>query len=549
MDVTPRAPTFTAASGLSVGGTLQSAPRVARILRVLVRHGFASALRGERHWPSPVQVREALEELGVVLLKFGQVLALRRDLLPPAYVAELERLHDRVPPIPIEEVRATIARELGAEPGALFASFDETPLAAATIAQVHAATLSDGRRVVVKVRRGGLAERVGEDVAILTYLAAIAEHVRPDLGALDPVGMVREFRDSLRREMDLRLEGRTIRRFRAALADVGDVWIPDVVPEHTAEGVLTLEHSPGERVDQYAARHPEERRTLAAALSALVLHQVFETGLFQADPHPGNVFVLPDGRLCLHDFGMIGELDEPTRKGITALLGAAVEGDARAATDAYLDLGFVGMDIDRRALEADLAALLRTIHERPRGEVRVGEALASLFRVGSDHRVRNPGVLLLLTRTFLISEAVMLQLDPTLNVIEVFRGEVERVAMRRHSPARLLAAGQQLARDLERLVSEAPADARRALRRLADGELGSVRAPELATIGRRASRDLERFTGAVASAALVVAGAMLVMVDGWHRVAGDILLVVGLFGTAAVAIGALRKPRRSDGGR
>ena len=536
----------TEASALSVGGTFRSAPRLAGIFRVLVRHGFAGALRGEKHWPSPLQVREALEELGVVFLKFGQVLALRRDLLPAAYVAELERLHDRLSPMPIAEVRATIVRELGAEPQALFASFDETPLAAATIAQVHAATLADGRRVVVKVRRGGLAERVGEDVATLTYLAALAEHFRPDLRALDPVGMVREFRDSLRREMDLRLEGQTIRRFRVALADVPNVWIPDVIPEHTAEGVLTLEHSPGERIDDYAARHPEASRRLAAALSALVLHQVFETGLFQADPHPGNVFVLPDGRLCLHDFGMIGELDERTREGLTALLGAAVGGDARAATDAYLDLGFVGMDIDRRALEADLAALLRTIHDRPRGDVRVGEALASLFRVGSEHRVRNPGVLLLLTRTFLITEAVMLQLDPTLNVIEVFRGEVERVAMRRYSPARLLASGQHLARDVERLLSEAPADARRALRRVADGELGNVRAPDLAAFGRRASRDLERLTGGVASAALVIAGAMLVMVDGWHRVAGDALLAVGLLGTAVVALGALRKPRRSE---
>lgn len=530
---------------LGVGGTFRAAPRLAGILRVLVRHGFAGALRGERHWPSPVQVREALEELGVVFLKFGQVLALRRDLLPDAYVAELERLHDRVPPMPIKEVRATIVRELGAEPGTLFASFDDTPLAAATIAQVHAATLADGRLVVVKVRRSGLTERVGEDIATLTYLAALAEHFRPDLRSLDPIGMVREFRDSLQRELDLRLEGRTIRRFRAALADVPSVWIPDVVPEHTAEGVLTLEHSPGVRLDQYAAQHPEASRTLAAALATLVLHQVFETGLFQADPHPGNVFVLPDGRLCLHDFGMIGELDERTREGLTALLGAAVSGDARAATDAYLDLGFVGMDIDRRALETDLSALLRTIHERPRGEVKVGEALASLFRVGSDHRVRNPGVLLLLTRTFLITEAVMLQLDPTLNVIEVFRAEVERVAMHRYSPARLLAAGQRVARDVERLLSEAPADARRALRRVADGELGNVRAPDLAAFGRRASRDLERLTGGVASAALVIAGAMLTMIDGWHRVAGDVLLAVGVLGTGAVALGAWRRARAS----
>lgn len=534
---------------MSADGPFRTAPRLTGIIRILIRHGFAGVLRGERHWPSPVQVREALEELGVVFLKFGQVLALRRDLLPPAYVAELERLHDRVPPMPLVEVQAAITRELGAAPDTLFAAFDETPLAAATIAQVHSATLRDGGHVVVKVRRGGLAERIAEDIATLTYLAALVERYRPDLRSLDPVGMVREFRDSLQRETDLRLEGQTIRRFRSALGDLDGVWIPDVVPEYTSAGVLTLEHSPGERIDRYAAQHPEASVRLAEALAALVLHQVFETGLFQADPHPGNVFVLPDGRLCLHDFGMIGELDEPERDGLTALLEATVRSDARAATDAYLDLGLVAEDVDRRALEADLSALLRKIHDRPLAEVSVGEALSSLFRVGSEHRVRNPGVLLLLTRTFLITEAVLRQLDPGLNVVAVFQREAERVAMRRYSPTRLLAGGRRAARDVERFLSQAPADARRALHRLAEGELGQIRAPELTAFGERASRDLERLTGGVASAALVIAGAMLVMVDGWHRLAGDILLGIGVLGTAAVALGALRKPRRNERGR
>lgn len=523
--------------------TLRSAPRLGRILRVLARHGFIGAVRGERHWPSPAQAREALEELGVVFLKFGQVLALRRDLLPAAYIDELERLHDRLPPMPDAEVRATIETELGGTVEELFGSFEGEPLAAATIAQVHVATLADGRAVVVKVRRGGLSERIAEDTATLAYLAALTEQLAPRFRSLDLVGMVREFRQSLRRETDLAREGQTIRRFRAALADVDGVWIPDVVSERTTRAVLTLEHSPGVRIDRYAEEHPAAGPTLARQLATLVLYQVFETGLFHADPHPGNVFVLPDGRLCLHDFGMIGELDEPLREGLTRLLDAVVRGDARVATDTYLELGLVGDDVDRPALEADLAALLRDVRERSLAEISVGNALASLLRVGSQHRVRNPGELLLLARAFLLAEAVMRRLDPQLDVLEVFRGQVARLALRRYSPERLLRDGRQLTRDLERVAREAPADVRRTLRRLADGDLGRVHAPELTALGQRASRNLERLTGAVASAALVVAGAMLVMVDGWHRIAGDVLLAVGVVGTLATALGALRRRR------
>lgn len=531
------------ADDLGVAAALRSAPRLSRILRVLARHGFIGAVRGERHWPSPAQAREALEELGVVFLKFGQVLALRRDLLPEAYIKELERLHDRLPPMPEAEVHATIEAEIGGTVEALFGSFEREPLAAATIAQVHVATLLDGRPVVVKVRRGGLSERIAEDTATLAYLAAVAERLAPRLRALDLVGMVREFRESLRRETDLSLEGQTIRRFRAALADVDGVWIPDVVAARTTRAMLTLEHSPGIRIDRYAEEQPEARPTLARKLATLVLHQVFETGLFHADPHPGNVFVLPDGRLCLHDFGMIGELDEPLREGLTQLLEAVVRGDARAATDTYLELGLVGGDVDRPALEADLAALLREVRERPLAEISVGDALASLLRVGSQHRVRNPGELLLLARAFLIAEAVMRRLDPQLDVLEVFRGQVARLALRRYSPVRLLRDGRQLTRDLERVAREAPGDVRRVLRRLADGDIGRVHAPELTALGQRASRNLERLTGAVASAALIVAGAMLVMVDGWHRIAGDVLLAAGVVGTVATALGALWRPR------
>ena len=522
---------------------IRHSPHLVRILRILGRHGFLAALQGRGHWPSPVQVREALEEGGVVFLKFGQVLALRRDLLPDAYIVELDRLYGQLPPMALGDVLATVIDALGAAPSELFASFTEEPLAAATIAQVHRATLADGQLVVVKVRRPGLAPRVAEDTATLAYVAALAEQMAPGLRRFDLVGMVAEFRKSLGREMDFRIEAGSIRRFRAAMADVPGLWIPDVIPDRSGEAVLTLEHSPGERIDVYAAEHPEARAALTEPVAALVLRQVFEEGLFHADPHPGNLFVLPDGRLCLHDFGMIGELDEPTREGLTALLEAVVEGDARAATDAYLDLGIVAPDVDRAALERDLGELLKKIRERPLAEVSVGDALQSLLRVGSDHRVRNPGALLLLTRAFLIAESVLRQLDPALNVVEVFRRQLGEIAARRYAPGRLAARAMRGGRQLEQLLATGPGDLRRLLRRMADGEVGRVHTPGLERLGVRLSRGLERLAVAVASGALLVAGSMVMDGIGWRRVLGQALLALGILGSVTVALGAWRARR------
>ena len=525
--------------------TYRGVVRLAQVLRVARRFGLLRAMRGRRAWPEPERLRSALEELGVVYIKFGQVLALRRDVLPEAHVRELERLHDRLPAEEWPRIRATIEADLGRPVDAAFATIDETPLASASVAQVHTATLADGRRVVVKVRRTGLAGRIAEDLAVLAYVATMAEQAAPQLRVLDLTSMVRELRDSLGRELDLSLEARTIGRFRASLANEPTVWIPDVIAECSGEAVLTLEHSSGERIDSYAERHPEQRRHLAGAMAAVLLRQVFDTGLFHADPHPGNLFVLPHGRLCLHDFGMVGELDARLREGLGDLLDAVVRGDERAAAGAYLELGLLGRDVDRVALESDLALLLRNVRERPLAEVSVADTLQSLLRLGGQHRVSNPGPLLLLARALLIAEALIRQLDPEVNVIELFAGAVRRSTLRRLTPATLVADGERLLRDAARLLRDAPVEVRRALTRLGDGELGRVSMPAMEATARRASRGVERLTGAVVSGALLVAGGLLVLAGGWHLIVGDVLLASGVSGSLATAIGALRAKRVS----
>jgi ubiquinone biosynthesis protein len=520
---------------------VRAAPRLMQILRVLARHKFLGALLGRSHWPSPKETRKTFEVLGLTFLKFGQVLAMRRDLLPSAYIDELELLHDRLPAMGIDAVRATVEVELGAPLTKLFSSFSETPLAAATIAQVHEATMQDGRHVAVKVQRPGLKAMICTDIAAMTCLVALGERLFPRLRALDLPVVVHEFAASLNREIDFSREARSIVLFRTALADVPDLWIPDVVADYSRRTVLTLEYSAGERVDLYAKRHPEAMPRVIDTLVKLMLQTIFEEGLFHADPHPGNVFVLPDGRLSLLDFGMTGDLDEPMRESLMLLLEAVVKGDARAATEAYLEMAPASEEVQRAALLVDIKAALYEIHRKDLAHVSIGDALEALLRAGSRNGVHNPSEFFLLTRAFVILESLMSDLAPHHDYMESFRKEISRLTTQHFSPARIKEKTTKFARELERLVLDSPGDTRRVLRRIAEGNLG--RLPGLEALGGRFSRNLERLTAAIAFAALVIGGSMLLMTSmgGWHDILGKTMLISGLAGMLITGIGALRR--------
>ncbi|MEO6755210.1 MAG: AarF/UbiB family protein [Chthoniobacteraceae bacterium] len=525
----------------------QTSPRLTQIVRVVVRHKFIGVLRGKGHWPSPQEVRKTFEELGLVFIKFGQILALRRDLLPDAYITELEQLQDQLPTVAFAEIRETVETELGASLEQLFASFSETPLAAATIAQVHVATMQDGRPVVVKVQRPGLRAQISTDIAALAYLAALGERLSPRLRTLGPARMVQEFAESLRQEIDFGREARSIRRFRTSMAEIENLWIPDFIGERSSTRVLTMDHSYGERLDRYVSTHPESKSGCIDTFVKVMLRSIFEVGFFHADPHPGNLFVLPDGRVCLHDFGNMGELDETMRDSLSRMLAASVGGDARAATDGYLEIAKAGDDLDRPALQADIAAILRDMKARAEAQISIGDALTSLLRAGSRHGVRSPRDFFLLTRAFVITESLLSQLDPQFNFTKALREEMIRANEQRRTPARLLKTWSKVFQDVERLANDAPIDTHRILRRIAEGDLGRLRVPEMEHKIRNISRDLERLTGGVVVAALIIGGSMLEMVSrgGWLGFIGRAMLSIGLIGALIIAIGAWLRFRRN----
>jgi ubiquinone biosynthesis protein len=275
------------------------------------------------------------------------------------------------------------------------------------------------------------------NIAALTYLVSLGESLFPRLRTLDLPVLVREFANSLIRETDFSHEARSIMLFCTALADVPDLCIPDVLTECSSGSVLTMEFSDGERVDHYARLHPEAMPRLLNTLVRLTLQTIFEEGLFHADPHPGNVLVMPDGRLSLLDFGMTGELDEPMRESLTLLLEAVVKGDARAVTEAYLEMTSSSEKVNRSALLMDIKAVLYEIHRIDLAEVSIGDSFDSLLRAGSRHGVHNPGEFFLLTRTFVILESMIRQLDPDHDYLKSFREEIARLTAQHFSLERI----------------------------------------------------------------------------------------------------------------
>ncbi|MDE3004013.1 MAG: AarF/UbiB family protein [Gemmatimonadota bacterium] len=503
------------------------------MLDTLRQHGFGDVLVGGPSWPEPDRVRAAVEELGLVYVKFGQVLSTRSDLLPDRYLAALAGLQDDVSPLPASDIHAVIHDEFGTDAHTLFEMFNDEPLGSASVAQVHTASLRSGARVVVKIQRPGLGDQLSEDLLVLAHLASLAEVTLAKLRPFDLPSLVREFKQSLEAELDFGQEAQNIRRFRRQLADDARVWIPDVIDDLSTARVLTLERSDGVRLEEYVKTRPDEARLLARRLGGLFVRQVFRDGVFHADPHPGNIFVMDDGVLCLHDFGMIGGLSEPMREALVDLVEATVSGDARAATNSYLDLGLVPRDVDRDALEDGVAKLVEEIRGQPLADVSVGRALESLGRLGGRYRIRNPGAFMLLSRAFVTLEGVLARLDPTVGFVEMFPPAFTESVQMRISPTRLRRDAVTAARALDRLAREAPDDVRRIVRRWGEGAFGRVTVvPDSAQVTRaaRSERNLRQVRSA---GVLPRAGAVLLRgASVWVEAGGIVLFTAGTLALA-----------------
>ncbi|AXJ08197.1 AarF/ABC1/UbiB kinase family protein [Arthrobacter sp. PM3] len=474
----------------------------------------------------PVRVRLALEDLGAVYIKFGQIVSTRTDVLPPEYAAELARLQDASPPVPAAGIRAVISEELGPAAAGLLAALDDVPLATGSIGQVHTAILEpDAGRpadVVVKVRRPGVVAQVNEDLEIMAELAKRAEQASAAVAGYRPAALVDEFAQTMRAELDYVQEAGNAERFAANFAGDSRVHIPRVYWNATTSRVLTMERIRGIKINDAAALREAGIDTGALAVEAcnVLLKMVFEDGFFHADPHPGNFFVEADGRLGIIDFGMVGTISDTLRGGLVRVLLAVADRDARrlaAAVNQLCDPGAVGAPA---GLEAGLGRLMERYQDRPLAEVPVVPVIAELAALLRGHRLRLPRETALMVKMLVMADGLGKQLDPGFELASQLAPFTRSVILASLSPAALAERFKTLGWEALRLGTEAPEMIRRVVDVLERGGFDvHFRAEELDRLMDRAEKSGNRIVAGLITAALINAVGELVAMqpDRWRN--------------------------------
>ena len=436
------------------------AERWLRLMRPFVPRasaGVAAQSRGMR-------LRLALQELGPIFVKFGQILSTRRDLLPPDIVDELALLQDQVAPFDGNAARAIVEDELGDRVEVLFAAFDTVPLASASIAQVHAATLhaagdAPPREVVVKVLRPGVEKQIAGDVALLKTLASLVDRAHPNADKIRPREIVAEIENTLAAETDLQREGANASVLRRFWLDSPDLYVPEPIWSHTTQRVLTLERVRGINSDDVAALDAAgiDRKALAAKGVRVFYTQVFRDNFFHADAHAGNIWVDPtrrdNPRFIALDFGIMGQLSSEDQYYLAENFMAIFNKDYRRIAELHVQAGWMPATIRIDELEAAARAVCEPYFTRPLSEISLGEVLGKLFRTAQRYELTLQPQLILLQKTLLTIEGIGRLLDPRIDIWAVARPVLERILVERYSPQKLAV---EFRKRLPEIVTQAP---------------------------------------------------------------------------------------------
>ncbi len=543
-----------------VSRTYQHVNRYRQILTVLVKYGFddlvdrlkigqyleiglqiiarKSREQVEKHSRAE-RVRMILEELGPTFVKLGQVLSTRPDLIPVEFVVELEKLQDAVPPFPFKQARAIVEAELRRPLNEAFTRFDETSLAAASIGQVHRARLPDGEDVVVKVQRPGIRHTIEVDLEILLHLATLLERHVEGAKLHRPTEIVEEFARVMEQELDYGAEIAHLERFASHFLKDPTVYVPKVYRDFSTSRVLTMEYVEGVNVTDLEglSRHDLNRKRIAARGAELILKQVFVHGFFHADPHPGNIFVLPGDVICYLDFGMIGRLDRRGREDFADLVYGAAAGDAAKTTAALLRLTVHDDELapDLRVLERDVAELVDVHVVSELGRVEMGRLLQQVLQLVNRHRLRIPADLVTMLKAIVTVEGLGVRLDPELDMIKAAEPYVRRLKMERFSPGRILGELYDSGSDLLQLAREVPGGLREILKLAKRGGLRM-------TLEHRGFEKMldtyehtaNRVSFAIVVAALIIGSSLIVLSQvppKWYEIP-----VIGLIGFVVAGV-------------
>lgn len=502
--------------------------------------------------PAHVRVRRALEEMGPCFVKLGQVLATRVDLFPPDWITEFSKLQNAVPPVAFEEIRTEMIQALTNSLESAFLWLDPEPLAAASIAQVHRARLHDGREVVAKVRRPGIRPKIEADLRLLQYAASQAEKKFPDLRRFHPVGVVRQFRASLLGELDLAAECRHAERIAASFVDDDRILVPSVHWQFTSERMNVQDFVDGIPVADIAGLEAAgvDRKQVARAGAQAVLKMMLEDGFFHADPHPGNVFVLPDGCIAIIDFGMVGRLSPARRAEVVSLLFGLVEHDSGRVTEVLLEWTQQS-DVDEAQLTSDIDAFVDRYHGVPLGQLDLAGMLLEVTVLLRAHRLALPADLALLIKVCLTLEGLGRSLDPDFDMARQAQPFLRRAMTSQLGPLAVARRGARALADATGLLAAFPQELRRLLRSIRGGNARlHLQMDELPELGRQVSHSANRLAGGLVIAALIIGSSITMTVKGGPTLLGlPFFGLLGFIGASLAGLWLLWSIFRSGGGR
>ncbi|MBW2192917.1 MAG: AarF/ABC1/UbiB kinase family protein [Deltaproteobacteria bacterium] len=541
-----------------ISRTYRHLNRYRQILSVLFKYGFGDLIevlkieqyievglqmisknRRERidKYRRAERVRMALEELGPTYIKLGQILSTRPDLIPVDFLKELSKLQDDVPAHEFNRISDIIEAELGAKPEDIFEFFDQTPIASASIGQVYRARLKDGEDVAVKIQRPGIRKIIEVDLEIMLHLATLMESHVEEVALHRPVKIVEEFARTLEKEIDYNIEATSMERIARHFLNDQSVYVPKVFRETTTERVLTTEFIEGIKVSRLDRLEDAglDRKVITERGADIILSQIFDLGFFHADPHPGNIFVLPDNVICLLDFGMTGTVDRRTREDFVELVHSVVHQDESRVTQILLKFTYWDNEPDVRELQKNVAEFMGQHLYKPLGNIEIGKLLQNLLELASHHHMRIPPDIFLMMKALGAVEGVARQLDPNFDMVSRAAPFIKRVKLERLSPPRILDDITRLASDSFRFLQDFPRDVLEISRLVRQQKL-SIKFEHQGLENMLATHDQisNRLSFSIIIAALIIGSALIVISNIPPLFYG--ISLIGIVGFIAAAV-------------
>lgn len=539
--------------------------RYREVLSILVKYGFADFVshtyfrklvpKNEKWVPTREgqsvfefnrweRLRLAFEELGTSYIKFGQIASNRPDVLPEDLIKEFEKFQDDVSPISAEDIKAMLETNYKQPLDELFAEINYKPIASASMAQVHRATLIDGSQVVLKVQRPNIIENIEADIYILHNLAEFIEKHFPETKSYQPIALVRMFERSILKELNFLTEANNIVRFKRNFAGNEFIYVPDVFPKLCTHYVLCMEYIEGFKVTNLALleKYGFDRSQLALDGINLYFEQVFDHGFFHADPHPGNFFVLTNGKVCFIDFGMMGTIIEEDKILLGDLMLSLARRDSKGLIKVLQQFSDSGID-NLTDLKYDIVDFFEEYPDKSLDDIEPTEVMDGLNRMFFTYKIKVPQNLLLLLKALIMIEGVGLFLDPKYNIIKNMEPYVERLVARRYSPKKMMRTMFETYMDYSETFQAFPHDMREIMQKMKQGKLQfDIEMPSVDNFNNDFKIVSNRIAFAIVVAAMILGSALIIHSDMPPHVKGiPVLGVITFFIAAFFALRLLWK--------